>query len=138
MAQGCKVRRHQAGVMAPWSQGRRCTTAQRASFRPQSVRSNYLLATISEALPLVNATLGKAKGKSGVFGRDEVILVARTRDRSHRGSVEQAVLYEALVDMNTDHLTEHDESFRRIAIDVNELHGLQPLAFEGTRRSAHP
>jgi hypothetical protein len=109
---------------------------QRAARRSPS--SNHLLAMVFEALPFVHATLGKAKGESRVFGRDEVILVSCARDRFHRGSVKQAVLYEALVDMNINHLAEHDESCGGIAIDVNEPHSLQPLAFEGARRSTHP
>src|SRR5262249_38338611 len=65
---------------------------------------------------------------------DEIIVIAGARDRPHRGGIELAVADEAVVDIDRDHLTEHDVALSDAALDVVQAHRLQPLAFERAGR----
>src|SRR5262249_58866362 len=64
-----------------------------------------------------------------------VIGIAAARDRPHGGSIEPAVLDEAVVDVDADDLAECDMPMRGLPIKVIEVDDLQELAFERTGRS---
>src|SRR5580704_1564795 len=81
--------------------------------------------------------LGKFEKKARVGCRDKVLLITRARDRLHCAGIEEAVLNETLVDVNADHLTEGNEPWGGIAVDILELDRLQPLAFQRAWRSFH-
>src|SRR6267154_1558509 len=55
-----------------------------------------------------SAALGPRERKFRFRRADEIIMIAGARDRPHRGGVELAVLDEMVVDINADHLSEHD------------------------------
>src|SRR5690242_16981604 len=65
---------------------------------------------------------------------DGVVGVAAARDRAHRGGIEAAILDEAIVDVDADHLSERDVAMRRLAIEILEIDDLQKLAFQRTGR----
>src|SRR5215510_4347200 len=80
------------------------------------------------------ASFEMAHGKPGALAGDKIIMIAGTHDRSHCGGVDQAVLDEALIDVNANHLAESDEARSGLAVDIVEPDGPQPFAFQGTWR----
>ena len=66
-------------------------------------------------------------GKPGVLAGDKIVMIAGTHDRFHRGGVEQAVLDEALIDVNANDLAEGDEARGGLAIDVDTRNGIVSL-----------
>jgi hypothetical protein len=77
--------------------------------------------------------LWSSQRKSGVLGRDEVVLVAGSCDRSHSGRVNEPALDEPIVDVDTEDLPEGDVGINLRAIDVAEPNRLQPSAFQRAR-----
>ena len=65
---------------------------------------------------------------------DGVVGITATRERLHRRGVETAVLDEAVVDVDADHLSEHDETVGRFSVQILEIDDLQELAFERAGR----
>ena len=61
---------------------------------------------------------------------NEVFLITRARDWFHCAGIEEAVYNEILVDVNANHLTECNEPWGGVAVDIFELDRLQPLAFQ--------
>src|ERR1700722_18783101 len=74
--------------------------------------------------------LGKFEKKARVGCRNEVLLITRARDWLHCAGIEAAVFDEILVDVNANDLTECNEPWGGIAVDIFELDRLQPLAFQ--------
>src|SRR5262249_51183540 len=50
--------------------------------------------------------------------------VAAARDRPHRRGMDPAVLDEAVVDVDPDHLSDHDVALRRLAVEILEIDDL--------------
>src|SRR5258706_7511351 len=90
---------------------------------------------LAGATPVASsAALGPRERKFRFRRADEIIMIAGARDRPHRGGVELAVLDEIVVDINADHLSEHDVTLGHVAAEIRQAHGLQPFAFEGAMR----
>jgi hypothetical protein len=73
---------------------------------------------------------GKFEKKARVGCSNEVFLITRARDWLHCAGIEEAVFNETLVDVNANHLTECNEPWSGIAVDIFELDSLQPLTFQ--------
>ena len=65
---------------------------------------------------------------------DGVVGITATRERLQRRGVEATILDEAVVDVDADHLSEHDETVGRFSVQVLEIDDLQELAFERAGR----
>src|SRR5260370_1273083 len=59
-----------------------------------------------------------------------ILVVAAARERLHRRGIEPAVLDEAVVDMDADHLSEHHVALRGAALEITQVDDLQQLALE--------
>src|SRR5580704_636339 len=77
----------------------------------------------------IDYVIGAAHRKSRLGRSDEILVIACSRDRIHCCRVQQAVLNEALVDMDADHLAKDDVRMGRVSVGVIEPHCLQPFAF---------
>jgi len=59
-----------------------------------------------------------------------VIVIAAARKRDRLGSREAAVFETALVNMDTNHLTEHDMAVGRPAVEIAQLQNIKHFALE--------